>query len=140
MIKHSDIRTQLDVAGFCAYTVKGFSMHPMLRENRDVVMIRKKTAPPAINDVVLYEHDGELVLHRVRKITPGGYLIRGDNTYTDHVNVPESAILGVLEYYVRNGKRIDVATNRRYLRYVRRRNATYPLRLVIGIILDHLWI
>ena len=135
MIKHSDIRTQLDTAGFCAYTVKGFSMHPMLREDRDVVMIRKKASPPAINDVVLYEYDGELVLHRVRKITPDGYLIRGDNTYTDHVNVPKSAILGVLEYYVKNGKRIDVATDRRYLRYVRRRNVSYPFRLVIRKIL-----
>ena len=135
MILHSSIRTQLDTQGFCACTVAGASMNPMLREGREVVMIRKKSTPPRVDDVVLYEHDGELVLHRVRKITPKGYLIRGDNSYADHKNVPEAAILGVLEYYVREGERIDCATDRRYRRYVRRRNASYPMRLAIRKIL-----
>ena len=135
MILHSSIRTQLDTQGFCACTVAGSSMNPMLREGREVVMIRKKSTPPRVDDVVLYEHDGELVLHRVRKITPKGYLIRGDNSYADHKNVPEAAILGVLEYYVREGERIDCATDRRYRRYVRRRNASYPMRLAIRKIL-----
>ncbi len=135
MILHSDIRTQLRTQGFCACTVAGASMNPMLRAGREVVMIRKKTATPKINDVVLYEYDGELILHRVRGIYPEGYLIRGDNCYTDHKNVPEDAILGVLEYYVRNGVHIDCATNKKYLRYVKRRNASYPIRLTIRKIL-----
>ncbi len=128
---HSDIRTQLEQHGFCAYTTVGASMYPMLREDHDVVMIRKKTTPPRINDVVLYDHGGTLTLHRVRKVLPQGYLIRGDNSYTDHKNVPEEAILGVLEFYVRNGERIDCKTNQKYLRYVRRRNASYPFRLAV---------
>ncbi len=135
MILHSNIRAQLDVHGFCACTVAGASMNPMLRAGREVVMIRKKSTPPRVDDVVLYEHDGELILHRVRKITQGGYLIRGDNSYLDHKNVPESAILGVLEYYVRDGVRVDCTADRRYRRYVRRRNATYPFRLAIRKIL-----
>lgn len=128
---HSDIRTQLLQNGFCAYTTVGASMYPMLREGHDVVMIRKKTAPPRINDVVLYDHGGTLTLHRVRKVTPEGYLIRGDNSYVDHKNVPEEAILGVLEFYVRNGVRTECATDKKYLRYVRRRNASYPFRLTV---------
>lgn len=131
MIRHSDIRTQLDEQGFCACTVSGASMSPMLREGRDVVMIRKKSAPPCVGDVVLYEYGGELILHRVRKITPEGYLIRGDNSYVDHVGVPEQDVLGVLEYFVHNGQRIDCATDPKYRRYVRRRRASYPLRLAV---------
>ncbi len=131
MIRYSDIRTQLDRQGFCACTVSGASMNPMLREGRDVVMIRKKSAPPRVGDVVLYQYGGELILHRVRKITPEGYLIRGDNSYVDHVNVPEQDVLGVLEYFVHNGVRIECATDKKYRRYVRRRQASYPLRLAV---------
>lgn len=130
-MRYSDIRTQLDQYGYCAYTTKGASMYPMLREERDVVMIRKKTTPPRIGDVVLYEADGVLTLHRVRKITDNGYLIRGDNSYVDHKDVPEHAILGILEFYVRDGKRIECATDKKYLRYVKRRQASYPFRWAI---------
>lgn len=136
MILHSDIRTQLRTQGFCACTVAGASMNPMLRAGREVVMIRKKTVPPKINDVVLYEYDGELILHRVRGISADGYLIRGDNSYVDHKNVPEDAILGVLEYFVRDGVRIDCTTDRRYRCYVKRRNTTYPIRLAVRTILN----
>ena len=44
---HSDIRTQLERQGFCAYTVVGASMSPMLRQGQDVVMIRKKNSAAA---------------------------------------------------------------------------------------------
>lgn len=132
---HSDIRTHLQQQGFCAYTVVGASMQPMLRKDHDVVMIRKKTTPPKVDDVVLYEYGGELILHRVRGIFPDGYLIRGDNSYTDHKNVPEDAILGVLEFFVRDGQRIECGTDPAYLRYVKRRNASYPFRLAIRKIL-----
>lgn len=135
MIRYSDIRTQLELQGFCACTVAGASMNPMLQADRDVVMIRKKSTPPRVGDVVLYEYGGELILHRVHKVTPQGYLIRGDNSYTDHVNVPEQAVLGVLEYFVRRGVRIDCATSKKYRRYVRRRTASYPVRLAIRRIL-----
>jgi hypothetical protein len=129
MIRHSDIRTQLEQQGFCACTVSGASMRPMLRAGLDVVMIQKKTAPPHINDVVLYQYGGELILHRVRGTSPRGYLIRGDNSYTDHKDVPEQDVLGVLTYFIKDGKRIECTTDKKYLRYVRRRNASYPFRL-----------
>ena len=128
---YSDIRTQLERQGFCAYTVVGASMSPMLRQGQDVVMIRKKTAPPQVGDVVLYDWNGELTLHRIRAVGKQGYRIRGDHSYTDHKNVPEQAVLGILEYYVRDGVKIDCATNKAYLRYVRRRTASYPIRWVI---------
>ena len=114
--------------GKLVYRTKGVSMEPMLRQNRDLVIIRSPSARLKKNDVALYRRGKAYVLHRVIGVRKDHYLIRGDNTYALE-RVPDSAVVGVLTGFLRKGKQYEV-TDRRYQRYIRIWNALYPLRLV----------
>ena len=74
----------------------GVSMLPMLKTGRDSVVIVKKEARLRPLDVALYKRGDKYVLHRVISVIDGGYIIRGDNCYSDE-KIPESAVFGVLK-------------------------------------------
>ena len=113
--------------GKLVYKTKGVSMNPMLYQNRDLVVIVPKKGRLNPLDVALYRRGKSYVLHRVIEVNDDGtYLIRGDNTYSDEI-VPDSAVLGVLTEFVRDGKQYKV-TDEDYLRYVRARVKSYPMR------------
>lgn len=105
----------------------GVSMLPMLKSGRDSVVIVKKEAQLKPLDVALYKRGEKYVLHRVISVIEGGYIIRGDNCYTDE-KIPESAVFGVLSEYFRENERIDCATDEKYLRYAKKRVKNYRLR------------
>lgn len=90
-------------SGKLVYKTRGVSMEPMLRQDRDLVVI----VPPAGRlrrlDVALYRRGKSYVLHRVVGVEPWGYLIRGDNTETLE-RVPEEAVIGVLSAFHRKGR------------------------------------
>lgn len=50
--------------------------------------------------MALYKRGDKYVLHRVISVIDGGYIIRGDNCYSDE-KIPESAVFGVLKEYFR---------------------------------------
>ena len=58
----------------------------------------------------------------------GHYLIRGDNTFSLET-VPDSAVLGVLTGFQRNGRE-HAAEDRGYRLYARVWTALYPLRFL----------
>ena len=123
----------LEKDGKLVYKTKGVSMNPMLYQNRDLVVIEPVKGRLKELDVALYRRGRSYVLHRVIAVNDdGAYLIRGDNTYSDEI-VPDSAVLGVLTEFVRDGKQYKV-TDEEYLRYVRKRVKSYPMRrlYVIG--------
>ncbi len=105
----------------------GVSMLPMLKSGRDSVVIVKKEARLKPWDVALYKRGEKYVLHRVISVIDGGYIIRGDNCYSDE-KIPESAVFGVLSEYFRENERIDCAANEKYLRYAKKRVKNYRLR------------
>lgn len=107
-------------------TTRGVSMRPMLKSGRDVIVVLPKTERLKPYDVALYRRGESYVLHRVIGVTDSGYVIRGDNTYTDEI-VPESAVIGVLAEYFSKKRTVKV-TDKRYLRYSRRVVRLYPLR------------
>lgn len=109
-------------------TTRGVSMRPMLKSGRDVIVVLPKTERLKPYDVALYRRGESYVLHRVIGITDSGYVIRGDNTYTDEI-VPESAVIGVLAEYFSKKRTVKV-TDKRYLRYSRRVVRLYPLRKI----------
>ena len=112
--------------GRLVYKIKGVSMEPMLRQERDLVIIRVPSSRLKKYDVALYKRGKSYVLHRVIEVKDGYYLIRGDNTYAlEHV--PDEAVIGVLAGFTRKGKEHKV-TDRGYLAYVRVWTAIYPLR------------
>lgn len=122
----------LEKEGEITYRTKGTSMEPMLRENRDVVVIRKKGNDRAAkHDVVLYTRPNlnDYVLHRVIAVEKDGYTMMGDHQYVKERHVPESAVLGILTSYIRDGKEIP-ATDPEYLRYVRSLTDSSAIRYV----------
>lgn len=106
----------------------GVSMLPMLKSRRDTVVIQAKTERLKPMDVALYKRGDAYVLHRVLKVTEDGYIIRGDNCYSDEI-VPENTVIGVLTEFFRKDKHILV-TDKKYLRYAKRRVRYYKLRRV----------
>lgn len=112
--------------GRLVYKTKGRSMEPMLRQNRDLVILRVPASRLQKYDVALYRRGNDYVLHRVIRVCDGHYLIRGDNTYASEA-VPDEAVIGVLTGFQRKGKQHAV-TEKGYRLYVRFWNAIYPLR------------
>ncbi len=105
----------------------GTSMLPMLKSGRDSIVVFPKGGRLNRLDVALYKRGENYILHRVIEVKEGGYVIRGDNCYSDEW-VPEGEILGVLTEFFRGGKRVS-CMDKRYLRYAKRRVGGYPARL-----------
>ena len=122
----SSIEEILKKDGRLIYTIKGVSMLPMLRQNRDIVVISVPEGRLRKYDVALYKRGKAYVLHRVIRVRENGYLIRGDNTYALE-DVPDSAVIGVLTNFTRKGKAVSV-DNPAYRRYARFWHAVYPAR------------
>ena len=113
--------------GYLVYRTKGVSMEPMLRQNRDLVVIRAPSSCLKKYDVALYKRGSVYVLHRVIGVKDDHYLIRGDNTYVVET-VPDSAVIGVLDGFLRKGRQISADAGG-YQMYVRLWDAAYPIRL-----------
>ena len=122
----SSIEEILARDGRLIYTIKGVSMLPMLRQNRDIVVISVPEGRLRKFDVALYKRGKAYVLHRVIHVRENGYLIRGDNTYALE-DVPDSSVIGVLTNFMRKGKTYSV-DNPAYRRYVRFWHFVYPAR------------
>ena len=69
----------LEEKGIYVGTVNGTSMFPMLRNKKDTVIIKPLTGKLKKYDITLYRKRNLYVLHRIVKVTPGGYIICGDN-------------------------------------------------------------
>lgn len=104
----------------------GVSMLPMLKTRRDTIVIRPKTERLKRLDVALYKRGEAYVLHRVIQPIDGGYIIRGDNCYSDEY-IPESDVFGVLTEFFRKNKHY-LCTDEKYLRYAEKWLKTYKFR------------
>lgn len=97
--------------GYLIIAPIGTSMLPLIRPNRDVTVLKKKTLPPKKYDVVLYKRNsGSYILHRILKITPDGYIICGDNQFIKEYGVKEEQILGIMDGFYRDNKYIDTSS------------------------------
>ena len=114
--------------GKLVYKTRGVSMEPMLRQDRDIVVIQAITSPLKPLDVAFYKRGDQYVLHRVINCQDDCYCIRGDNTYVMEV-VPRDAVLGVLVSFQRNGKTVST-DNDIYKLYARVWTGIYPLRFL----------
>ena len=112
--------------GYLVYRTQGTSMLPLLRQDRDLVVIRPPDSRLRKHDVALYKRGDSWVLHRVVGVAQDHYLIRGDNTYAIE-HVPFGDVFGVLVGFQRKGRDHSVA-DRGYRRYVRLWCAIYPVR------------
>ena len=82
--------------------VVGTSMLPLLRNRESIVIVESADrVPPKRGDVVLYKVGGKYILHRIMRVEPEEYLIRGDNTWIME-HVPKTALLATMTGFYRH--------------------------------------
>ena len=129
-IVQTSIREYLEKNEYLAYRISGVSMLPMLRQEKDLVTLRRYDGRGLKKyDVAMYDRGGprRYVLHRVVEVGDGSYTFLGDNCVTKEKNIPESAIVAVLDSFSRGGKQISV-NDLKYRLYVRVHCAFFPIR------------
>ena len=117
--------------GRLVYTNVGDSMRPLIRQDRDILIIEKYEGRLKKYDVPLYKRDsGQYVLHRVLKVRENDYVICGDNRYYKEYGITDRHIIGVLTAVVRNGKEVPI-TDWRYRIYVHLWCDFFPIRALL---------
>lgn len=127
----SSFEQVLNEKGVLIYTNVGDSMLPFIRQNRDLLIIKKHQGRLKKYDVPLYKRDsGQYVLHRVLKVRRNDYVLCGDNRCNKEYGISDKHIIGVLTAVKRNGRTINV-TDRKYRIYVHLWCDFFPVRAVI---------
>ena len=124
---------------FYVGTTSGVSMYPMLRHRRDTIVVRPLEGRLKKYDVPVYKADGKYIMHRVIKVFPDHYIIRGDNCINKEY-VTDDMIIGKLDEFYRNPK--DVSNDKmkdakpvnmrgwKYKLYSRIWVKSFPIRLL----------
>ncbi len=107
----------LNEQGILVSTTSGVSMYPLLRDRRDTVVIKKANGRLKKYDVALYRRGEQYVLHRVIKVLPDSYIIRGDNCEAKEHGITDTQIIGVLHEIYRGEKHLPL-TKLSYRLYV----------------------
>ena len=108
MIKGTDIESILQNDGVFVSTTSGVSMVPMLRDRRDTIIVVKNEERLKKYDVALYKRGDSYVLHRVVKVLPDSYIIRGDNCIAKEYGITDGDVLGKLNSFYRKEKEINM--------------------------------
>ena len=127
---HTTLRAYLEEKGEMTYRIRGASMLPMLRQNRDLVTLRRYDGEGLRKyDVAMYDRGGErrYVLHRVVGVHDGCYTFLGDNCGEKEYPIPEQAVVAVMTSFYRGNRLIPVAS-RSYRLYSRLWYLLYPPR------------
>ena len=115
-----------------ALTTSGTSMCPMLRDRKDVVYLKKLSAPPKKYDVVLFQRNsGAYVLHRVVGVEPDGNCVFcGDNqTVLERIS-DSNQLVAIVQSFQRGRLKIDCRRSIGYWLYSRIWTKTRFLRRI----------
>ena len=107
-------------------TTAGISMYPLLQHRQYVVRIVPANGRLKKYDVALFRRGKQLVLHRVIKVYPDRYFIRGDNCEDGEI-VYDRQIVGVLAEIKGKDKHI-LMTDKDYIRYAHRTVNLFPYK------------
>ena len=105
------IEEVLSSDGEFSFIPGGNSMRPMLYGGRDTVTLVKSQGRLSKYDLPLYRRaDGSFILHRVVKVLPQGYVMRGDCTVAKEYGIDDKDIIGVVKSFTRRGKTLSTNT------------------------------
>lgn len=114
--------------------VKGFSMLPFIRGEKDLVVLRKPDRPYREGDIVLFRCGGRYVMHRIISIGEDKVVIRGDGVPKNTETVTPSDIFGLVTEILRGGKRSVDPESPRERRRVRLWQSLLPVRRYLLLI------
>lgn len=127
----STFEEEISRTGKLIYTNVGDSMMPIIRQNRDLLIIEKVNGRLNKYDVPLYKRDsGQYVLHRILKVRKNDYVMCGDNRWQKEYGITDHHIIGVLTGIVRDGKTVSV-NDKKYRLYVHLWCDFFPVRALI---------
>ncbi len=103
----SSFEEQLELCGRLVYYNVGDSMMPLLKENRDLMVLEKPNRAVGKYDAVLYKREnGQYVMHRIIGEREDGFILCGDNRFCKEYGVKKEQIIALLTSVLRNGKEI----------------------------------
>lgn len=106
------VRVELKSNKQVQFTVKGQSMWPFFHHNQTIVTVAQPTHVKQY-DVVLFEYQGQVLLHRIIKIQNETITLRGDSTFRKEV-VNISSIFGKV---IQHQNQTTILTNDRSYRF-----------------------
>ena len=82
-------------------------MYPSILDGDIVTISSPGKLPPSVGEVVAFTRPEleKLLIHRIIRKTPDGYLIKGDNNVEPDGIIPEACLLGVVNRVEHHGKR-----------------------------------
>ena len=121
----------LNEYGSLTYRFRGVSMLPLLRQGRDLIIVKSRDGGYNKGDVVMYRRGPKRhVLHRIIGMRPDGYIIMGDNCTAKEYGIKDEDILGVMTGFIRDGKEYHVS-DMPYRAYTCLWLHTIPLRVFL---------
>ena len=134
----STFEEQLAQTGKLIYTNKGDSMMPLIKQDRDLLVIKPVNGRLKKYDVPLYRRDsGQYVLHRILKVRKDDYVICGDNRWSKEYGISDRHIIGVLTAVVRDGRVVSFESWK-YKLYVHLWCDFFPVRALITHVISKL--
>lgn len=106
-----NIEQYLETHEVLVYANKGVSMLPMLRQGRDLMIVRRKQPGERLQkyDVAIYiRPPHRYVLHRIIRVEENSYVFLGDNCEKSEPGIREEQVIAVMTGFVHKGRQIDV--------------------------------
>lgn len=81
--------------------IRGLSMEPLLSTGDCAFYIKESIYN--VGDIVVFNFDNKLIIHRIVDIKKGLYIIKGDNSYNVEI-VKSETVLGKVNIIIKNNK------------------------------------
>lgn len=107
----AQVESQLKEGKSVLFKVKGHSMHPFLRNEKDSVLLAPANKVVTKNDVVLFLYNGRHILHRVVAVEGEKYIMQGDGVYASREHCSREEIVGVVTHICRQGGKMVPVTS-----------------------------
>ncbi len=107
--------------------VKGYSMLPFIKGEKDLVELEKADSYVP-GDIVLFNIGGRYILHRIVSVTDGIAWIRGDGVSGGHEECPVDRIFGKAVKIIKKSGRVMDPYSEAELRKVRLWDRLLPVR------------
>ncbi len=90
------------------FRAPGWSMYPTIRDGDAITVVPLGPSPVRVGDVVLYRKGPAAIAHRVIRVRPAGFVMRGDAAHTCDGPIEPAQVLGRVSAIERNGRTVHL--------------------------------